>query len=244
LKNAHDAFGENLLAQYHSGIRISEFIERDDGYLDTGSDPGTYFSPYKDWSKGEQRAIACAKGRILDIGCGAGRHSLYLQKKGFDVTAIDTSPGAVKVCKLRGLEKVLVRSIEDVDKFGANSFDTVLMLGNNFGLFSSRRKAISLLWKFAKIVSPEGKIIAGTLDPYKTSNPDHLRYQKRNKMRGRMAGQIRFRVRFKSFVGGWFDYLLVSQKEMHDILSETDWQVEKFIKSFGDNYFAVLRKKV
>jgi SAM-dependent methyltransferase len=243
LKKTQDAFGENLLAQYHGGRMLSEFVERDDRYLDTGSDPGAYFETYKDWPKGEQRAIGCARGRVLDIGCGAGRHSLYLQQKGFDVTAIDNSPGAVKVCKLRGIKKAVVRPIEDVDKFPAASFDTVLMMGNNFGLFGSRRKTKLLLKKLAHVVTPGGKIIAGSLDPYKTTNPDHLLYHKRNKKLGRMAGQIRFRIRFKDIIGQWFDYLFVSRDEMQEILSETDWQVEKFIKSFGDNYFAVIGRK-
>ena len=64
-----DAFGENLLAQYKGGRMIPEIVERDDGYIDTGSDPGDYFSEYKDWAKGEQRAIGQARGRILEIGC-------------------------------------------------------------------------------------------------------------------------------------------------------------------------------
>ncbi len=242
MKKTQDAFGENLLTQHHGGRMMSEFVERDDGYLDTGSDPGAYFETYQHWSKGEQRAIGCAQGRVLDIGCGAGRHSLYLQQKGFDVTAIDNSPGAIKVCKLRGIKKALVRSIEEVDKFPAGSFDTVLMMGNNFGLFGSRRKAVILLKKLARVIAPAGKIIAGSLDPYKTTNADHLLYHKRNKKLGRMAGQIRFRIRYKDIIGKWFDYLFVSRDEMQDILSETDWKVEKFIKSFNDNYFAVIEK--
>ncbi len=243
MKSNTDAFGENLLTQYHGGRMMSEFVERDDGYLDTGSDPGAYFETYKDWSKGEQRAIGYARGRVLDIGCGAGRHSLYLQQKGFDVTAIDNSPGAVKVCKLRGIKKALVLPVEDIDKFPAGSFDTVLMMGNNFGLLGSRRKAGILLKKLARVIAPGGKIIAGSLDPYKTTNADHLLYHKRNKKLGRMAGQIRFRIRYKDIIGKWFDYLFVSRDEMQSILSDTDWQVEKFIKSFGDNYFAVIDKK-
>jgi SAM-dependent methyltransferase len=243
LRDLNDAFGENLLEQYHGGRPMSEIIERDDGYIDTGSDAGAYFEDYKDWSKGEQRAIGLARGRVLDIGCGAGRHSLYLQRKGFDVTAIDSSPGAIKVCKLRGIKKAMVRSIQDVDKFRPASFDTVLMLGNNFGLFSSRKKAPLLFKKLAKVVSPEGKIIAGSLNPYATTNPDHLAYQQRNKERGRMAGQIRFRIRYKGVTGKWFDYLFVSHEEMQDILSGTDWHVEKFIKTFADNYLAVIGRK-
>jgi 2-polyprenyl-3-methyl-5-hydroxy-6-metoxy-1,4-benzoquinol methylase len=80
------------------------------------------------------------KGRVLDIGCGAGRHSLYLQKRGFDVLGIDSSPLAIKVCKLRGLKQAKVMSIEELN-FKPNSFDSVITLGSNFGLFGSFEKA-------------------------------------------------------------------------------------------------------
>ena len=72
------------------------------------------------------------------------------------------SPGAVRVCKLRGLKKALVRPIADVDKFKPNSFDTVLMFGNNFGLFGSAKKAKVLLKKLYRITAPDARIIAGT----------------------------------------------------------------------------------
>jgi len=88
-----------------------------------------YFSEYRQWSPLEKRAIKLARGRILDVGCGAGRHALYLQSKNFDVTGIDNSPGAIKVCKLRGLTKAIVRPISEVDKFKPASFDTILMMG-------------------------------------------------------------------------------------------------------------------
>ena len=135
MKNSRDAYGQQLLAQYQNKVPTVEIIERDDDYIDTGSDPGLYFSEYEQWSPIEKRAIELAKGRILDVGCGAGRHALYLQSKGFDVTGIDNSPGAIEVCKLRGLNKAIVRPINQIDEFAPNSFDTIIMLGNNFGLF-------------------------------------------------------------------------------------------------------------
>ena len=208
-----DAYGQQLLAQFHRRTPTVEIIERDDLFVDTGSEAGLYFRDYKQWSPLERRAIKLAAGRILDIGCGAGRHSLYLQEKGFDVTGIDISPGAVKVCKLRGLKKALVRPITDVDKFKPNSFDTILMLGNNFGLFGSAKKAKLLLQKLYRITSPDAQIIAGTRNPFKTADPNHLHYHRRNKKRGRLSGQIRMRVRFAKTVGAWFDYLFVSPKK-------------------------------
>ena len=95
MKISQDAYGKQLLAQYNHQTPLAEIIERDDNYIDTGSDAGLYFTEYDEWSPLERRAIEFAKGRILDIGCGAGRHALYLQEKGFDVTAIDNSPGAI-----------------------------------------------------------------------------------------------------------------------------------------------------
>ena len=117
MKKPEDAWGLQMLAQYHSQNVTVEIIERDDGYIATGSDPGLYFREYRQWEPFERRAISYAYGRVLDVGCGAGRHSLYLQGQGLDVTAIDLSPGAVKVCKLRGVMRALVRSVTQVDKF-------------------------------------------------------------------------------------------------------------------------------
>src|SRR2546427_10718949 len=81
-----------------------------------------------------------AQGKILDVGCGGGRISLYFQKRGFDVLGIDASPLAIKVCKLRGLQKARAMSITDVSS-PLGMFDTILMIGNNFGLFGSPNRA-------------------------------------------------------------------------------------------------------
>jgi len=127
------------------------------------------------------------KGRVLDIGCGAGRHSIYLQNKGFDVVGIDISSLAIKVCRLRGLKKAEIMPIEELN-FKPQFFDTVVMMGNNFGLFGSYGKAPKILRKLHEITSKEALIIAETRDPYKTNNPAHLEYHEWNKKRGRMGG--------------------------------------------------------
>lgn len=240
MRDADDAFGRQLLAQYNDKGNTAEIIERDDGFIATGSHPGLYFSEYKDWSRAERRALRLVRGRVLDIGCGAGRHSLYLQSKGFDVTGIDLSPGAVRVCRTRGLKNVLVRPIEEVDKFAPASFDTVLMLGNNFGLFGSRAGARRTLKKLARVTADGARIIAQSLDPYATDNPEHLQYHRRNLRRGRMGGQIRMRVRFERSKGPWFDYLLVAPREMEEVLEETPWRVERFIPAEGPGYVALI----
>ena len=243
MKAEKDAYGKQLLAQYNGQTPTAEIIERDDDYIDTGSDAGMYFTEYDEWHAPERQAIDKARGKILDIGCGAGRHSLYLQNKGFDVTGIDNSPGAIKVCKLRGLRRAIVRPIQEIDKFPKNSFDTILMFGNNFGLFGNAENARELLKKMSRITRAGAQIIAGTRNPYVTDNKEHLEYLRFNKRRGRLAGQIRMRIRYGRTVGEWFDYLFVSPDEMRKILKKTDWQAKELLNSEQANYFAVIEKK-
>ena len=240
MKRAEDAFGRMLWA-YYNGQRVFEIDERDDGYIEASTSPKMYFSDYEDWPHHEKKAIEYVKGRVLDIGCGAGRHSLYLQKKGLDVLGIDNSPLAIKVCKLRGLKKAKIMSIEDID-FKPKSFDTIIMMGNNFGLFGSFQKARSLLKRFHKITSDDGLIVAETRDPYKTDNPAHLEYHELNRKRGRMGGQVRIRVRFGKYATPWFDYLFVSKEEMDEILKGTGWKVKQYIDSGNALYIAIIEK--
>lgn len=86
-----DAFGQELWACY-KGQNLYEIVERDDGYFSAHQSPRVYFSEYADWPLIEQKALEFVKGRVLDVGCGAGRHALYLQKKGFSVFGVDSSP--------------------------------------------------------------------------------------------------------------------------------------------------------
>jgi SAM-dependent methyltransferase len=244
LKDYQDAYGHGLY-EYLTGKRgqadIVEIEERDDGYIDWSGGPKGYFNEYKDWRPYEKKAMRYAKGRVLDIGSGAGRHSLYLQGKGLDVLGIDNSPLAIEVCKSRGLRNAKVVPISQINsKLGV--FDTILMLGNNFGLFGSFEGAKRLLKKFSKITSENGRIIAESNDVYKTKVPEHLSYHELNRKRGRMAGQIRLRVRYKKYATPWFDYLMVSKDEMENILDGTDWEINKFIDSDGSTYIAIIDK--
>jgi SAM-dependent methyltransferase len=239
LKPEEDAFGQALCAAY-KGEEVFEVVERDDGFVDAMRTRG-YFSDYEEWSSIEQQVMQFVRGRVLDVGCGAGRHSLYLQKIGFDVLGIDVSPLAIKVCRLRGLKKSRVMPIEAAN-FKPDSFDTIIMMGNNFGLFGSFEKARRLLKRFYRMTSEGALIIASSPDPYKTNNPAHLQYHKLNKALGRMSGQVRIRVRYESYIGKWFDYLMVSGEEMGQVLLGTGWKVRRFLDSGGPHYMAIIKK--
>ena len=240
LESEEDAFGHALL-DAHNGLEVNEIIERDDGFV-TSTSNKVYFSSYETWSPVEQKAMLFVKGRVLDVGCGAGRHSLHLQRRGFDVIGIDVSPLALKVCRERGLKKLKLMALENIS-FKPESFDAILMMGNNFGLFGNLKKAKRLLTRFHRMTSKNGLIIASSNDPYKTDNPAHLQYHKMNKRKGRMSGQVRIRVRYQGYKGKWFDFLMVSKEELTQILSNTGWKVRKFLDTGASYYTAIIKKE-
>lgn len=241
LKDHQDAYGYEIYDHFLGKEDIYEVVEREDGYIDVSAGPSFYFQEYPDWHQIEKEAMKFVKGRVLDIGCGAGRMALYLQGKGHHVLGIDISPKAIEVCRMRGLKHTQNLSITQVS-LRLGRFDTILMMGNNFGLFANLKRAKWLLRRFYGMTSPHAKIIANTVDVYDTENPDHLAYQKYNRDRGRMSGQIRIRIRYRKMKTPWFDYLMVSQEEMTHILQDTGWEVSQFINSDGFHYIAIIEK--
>jgi len=239
MKKYSDAFGHALWDAFREGSAIHS-IEREDGYLDS-CDAIAYLRPPGKWTKTEHAALRLARGRVLDVGCGAGRHTLALQARGLEVLGIDASPLAVKTARARGLKRARVMRIEEASA-RLGRFDTILMGGNNFGLFGSFAKARRLLRRFQGMTAAGARIIVESNDVYATKNPVHLEYQRRNRARGRMSGQIRFRVRYNQYATGYYDYLMVSPAEMREIAAGTGWHVARVLPSKGSTYFAVLEK--
>ena len=94
-----------------------------------------------------QQAMQFVRGRVLDVGLGAGRFALYLQEQDHEVVGIDVSPGALEISRKRGVADARQLAFHKVDT-SLGIFDTVLMMGNNFGLFANPRRAKWLLRRF------------------------------------------------------------------------------------------------
>jgi SAM-dependent methyltransferase len=235
-----DAYGQEIWNCY-KGVSAYEIVEREDGLIDLGS-ALPYFQQRDKWPIHEQEAIQHARGAILDVGCGAGRVALYLQEIGHRVLAIDNSPLAVKVTKLRGVKAARVLSIDGIQTL-RGQFNSIVLYGNNFGLLGGLAKARRLLVAMHKITTHDAAIIAAAADPYRTRDPLHLAYQQRNRERGRMAGQIRLRIRYRQFRGNWFDYLFASPSEVRTIVEKTGWVVSEVVESQGPGYVVILEKR-
>ena len=235
-----DAYGQEIWNCY-KGVSSYEIVEREDGLIDVGS-ALPYFEQQENWPAHEREAIQQARGPALGIGCGAGRVALYLQDRGHRVLAIDNSPLAVKVAKLRGVKSARVLSIDDVQTLSIR-FGTIVLYGNNFGLFGGMTKARRLLAAMHSITVSDAVIIATAADPYKTRDHVHLTYHQQNRDRGRMAGQIRLRIRYRQFCGHWFDYLFASRDEVRCIVEKTGWSISDKVDSRGPGFVVVLKKK-
>jgi SAM-dependent methyltransferase len=237
-----DAYGEALRA-YHETGESFEVVERDDGFVGSPGDPALYFSDPDEWAAHERAALDRAEGRVLDVGCGAGRHALYLQERGHDVVGIDVSPGAVAVSRDRGVD-ARECDIADVRDLDAGTFDTVVMGGNNFGLVGTRATAPHIFGGLAAVTSNDARILAETSDVHATEDPDHLAYHEFNRERGRLPGALRIRVRYRRHATPWFDYLMVSPEELRAVLEPTVWElVDVFEADEGTQYYADLRKE-
>ena len=109
----------------------------------------------------EQTALELAKGKILDIGCGAGSHSLYLQNKEYDVKAIDISANAIQACILRGLKNAHVQDLLAPEN---ETFDTILLLMNGTGIFRTLDELPNYLQKLKSLLQPGGQILIDSSD--------------------------------------------------------------------------------
>jgi SAM-dependent methyltransferase len=108
----------------------------------------------------EQKALQLATGRILDVGCGAGSHSLYLQQQSNEVVSIDISEKAIQACRLRGVAHPLKMDVMEVTE----KFDTILLLMNGTGIFETLKQSTSYLIKLKSLLNENGQILIDSSD--------------------------------------------------------------------------------
>ena len=141
---------ENLITE----TSISEEDEMSVAYL---------FRNFSAMPKIEQKALEISKGKILDVGCGAGSHALYLQEeRNLDVTGIDISKNAIEACQLRGLKNVEVQDLMEMNS--ETKFDTILLLMNGTGIFGKLQETPKFLEKLKSLLADGGQILIDSSD--------------------------------------------------------------------------------
>jgi SAM-dependent methyltransferase len=184
----------------------------------------------------EQKALDLSMGSVLDIGCGSGSHSLWLQERKMEVTAIDISPGAVETCRLRGVKNARVQDIWDLK---GETFDTLLMLMNGMGICGRLEKLPALLGKLKGLLKPGAQILADSSDliymfDEESDMPlpsDHY------------YGEVLFRTKYRELEGELFPWLYVDFHNLELHANQVGLSCEKVCDGEHYDYLARMTLK-
>jgi SAM-dependent methyltransferase len=178
----------------------------------------------------ETVALQHCKGKVLDVGAGAGSHALLLQQKGIDVTALEISPKAAEVMKLRGVKSIVEN---DVFEFEEAGFDTLLLLMNGIGLTGSLARLKVFFRHVKKLLNPDGQLIFDSSDVaylYGINPPEGEKYY----------GEIMYRYEYKKQKTDWFTWLYIDKKKLTEIAAAEGWQIEILYEDEFDQYLVRL----
>ncbi len=189
----------------------------------------------------EQDAFGLVRGRVLDVGAGAGRHSLEAQARGLEVVAIDISPGAVETCRRRGVRDARLLPLAEVDE-RLGVFDTALLLCGNLGLAGGAEETVAFLRRLHAVTSPAGRIVFDTVDPHGEDDDADLAYLERNRARGRMPGEVTIRIRYGGLATPWFELLCVSTAELEGLIPGTGWRLAWHRDAEPPDWYGMLEK--
>ncbi|MCX4835478.1 methyltransferase domain-containing protein [Streptomyces sp. NBC_01016] len=237
-----DAFGHVLARCWQAGATpwsAVEIIERDDGLI-RANDAARYFGAREEWPTLEQWAWAQATGRVLDVGCGGGRHAVEWLGRGHEVVGVDPSAEAVRITRERGVEAVVASLPELPD--GLGRFDTIALMGNNLGLLGGPDRAPRVLATLAAVSRPGALLIASGSDPG-DGGTDHRAYHARNLRHGRARGQLRLRVRDEATATPWFDYWLAAPDELTAPIDASPWTLETLRREPGGSGYVVCLRR-
>ena len=184
----------------------------------------------------EQKALELAKGKILDVGCGAGSHSLYLQnKKQLDITAIDISANAIKTCKLRGIQKTFVQDILTIEN---EKFDSILLLMNGTGIFGSLENTPKFLQKLKSLLNPGGQILIDSSDIiYMFDQDEDGAFEV---PANGYYGELEFTISYKGETEDSFPWLYLDYNTLQNAALDNGLQCELILEGEHYDYLAKL----
>ena len=156
-----DLMGRAIWDYYYQ--ENSEDLQTETSISELDDLPVSYlFRDYQEMNALEKKALDSSFGKVLDVGSGAGSHSLYLQnERKLEVTALDISPKSIEVCKARGVKNAIC---EDLLQFSEKDFDTILLLMNGTGIFQSLEHIDQYLQKLKSLVAENGQILLDSTD--------------------------------------------------------------------------------
>lgn len=231
-----DIFGLAISDYYHNNqpedIRTETNISEEDllpiHYL---------FREYEDMPPIEQEAMRLSKGKVLDVGCAAGSHALYLQNKGLVVHAIDISAGAIEVAELRGLKHAFHSSILDWNK---DTYDTILLMMNGTGIFENFKQVPKYLEHLKSLLAPKGQILIDSSDIKYMYDEEELEAMY---MFQTYYGELDFTVHYKDVSSEEFPWLYLDPKTFKKLAELQGFTFELMHEGEHYDYLAKLQLK-
>lgn len=225
----HDILGQ-AIEEYFNGIRIHKLWVHDEYGPNMDMPVKTYFRAEKDMPELEQKALELCKGKILDIGAGAGSHALWLQNKGFDVTALEISPKASEIIKTRGVNQVIQ---QDIFTFKNQQFDTLLLLMNGIGL-SGTIAGLRRFLKHAKtLLNKDGQLL------FDSSDLAYL-YEGEDFPTAHYYGEIKCRYEYRKQYSDWITWLYIDQNFLKSVAQKAGFHTQIIFEDGNDQYLARL----
>src|SRR5262245_32405390 len=175
------------------------------------------------------------RGRLLDVGAGAGRHSLALQEQGFSVCAVEVVPQCVEIMKRRGIKEV---HCADVLTFQAEPFDTVLCIMNGVTLAGSLAGLEPFLIHLLGLTKPDGQLLIDSTDLREL--PELSDVVKSKTAAGEYFGEMRVQIEYKGVRGEPFNELYIHPELLAEISARAGWTCKVIFKELGIRYLAQL----
>jgi len=231
-----DPHGDAMLAWVAGETEAELVLRRDDGR--EGRLPVShFFRPPSEFTPVERAALELCRGRVLDVGAGAGLHSLALQEAGVPVTAIDISAPAVQVMAQRGVVDV---RCADIFEFDGDAFDTVLMMGHGIGMVETLAGLDRFLARAHALLSEGGQVLLDSLDVRATNDPGNLAYHEANRRAGRYIGEIRLQSEYRGRAGPSYRWLHVDAATLTEHAAAARWTCEVILQEDNGDYLARL----
>lgn len=197
------------------------------------------FRDFEEMNKIEQKALKLSSGKVLDIGAGAGSHSLYLQnERKLDVTALDISPKSIEVCKLRGIHNAIAQNML---AFSGQNFDTILLLMNGTGIFQSLNVIDIYLQKLKSLLNKNGQILIDCTDIlYMFDQDDDGGFYI---PADGYYGELDYTIHYKGQSEDPIKWLYLDFETLKNAAENNGFKIEKVLQD-EDSYLAKLSKKI
>ncbi|MGL5317141.1 MAG: class I SAM-dependent methyltransferase [Bacteroidales bacterium] len=232
-----DAYGKGLIA-WLNGDRNARFNVWSDIAETEKWDISIFFRDFVEMPEVEKEALKHCKGRILDVGAGAGSHALYLQEQNLDVVALDLSEGATEVMLKRGVKQVTTRNFFDF--FSEDKFDTILMLMNGIGIVQKVKNLPNFFQKAKELLNTNGSIIVDSSNIiYMFEEEDGSALIDLN---ADYYGEVTYRMDFGKMKGTKFDWLFIDFDTLSEYASRAGFSCTKIYEDEHYLFLAELKK--